>query len=112
MRQKHQIQRALIETWLDLPYAKELEAIDNLLTSHPTIGELATQDLIRGNPEIGRPGMTGEEVIRALALKQMNQWSYAELHFQLHDSTTARSFMGFREICFQHNQKTFQRLNR
>lgn len=39
--------------------------------------------------------MTGEEVIRALALKQMNQWSYAELHFQLHDSTTARSFMGY-----------------
>ncbi len=42
MRKKHRIQRALTETWLDLPYAKELEAIDGLLTSQPTIGELAT----------------------------------------------------------------------
>jgi IS5 family transposase len=39
--------------------------------------------------------MTGEEVIRALALKQMNQWSYTELWFQLHDSQTARAFMGY-----------------
>jgi len=95
MRQKHRIQRALTETWLDLPYAKELEVIDDLLTSQPTIGELAAQDLVRGNPETGRPGMTGEGVIRALVLKQMNQWSYSELQFQLHDSMTARSFMGY-----------------
>lgn len=95
MRQKYRIQRALTETWLDLPYAKELEAINDLLTSQPTIGELAAQDLLRGNPEAGRPGMTGEEVIRALVLKQMNQWSYTELRFQLHDSSTARSFVGY-----------------
>lgn len=95
MRQKHRIQRALTETWLDLPYAKELEAINDLLASQPTIGGLAAQDLSRGNPETGRPGMTGEEVIRALVLKQMNQWSYTELEFQLHDSMTAQSFMGY-----------------
>ena len=41
MRKKHRIQRALTEAWLDLPYAKELEVIDNLLTSQPTIGKLA-----------------------------------------------------------------------
>ena len=95
MRAKHQIQRTLTEQWLDLPYAKELEAIDDLLTSQPTIGKLAAQDLVRGNPEKGRPGMTGEEVIRALVLKQANQWSYSELQFQLHDSMTARAFMGY-----------------
>ena len=95
MRGKHRIQRALTETWLDLPYAKELEAIDDLLTAQPTIGELAAQDLVGGDCETGRPGMTGEEVIRALVLKQMNQWSYSELWFQLHDSTTVRSFMGY-----------------
>jgi hypothetical protein len=39
--------------------------------------------------------MTGEEVIRAVVLKQMNQYSYAELHFQLYDSQTARAFMGY-----------------
>jgi len=95
MRQKHRIQRALTEAWLDLPYAKELEAIDDLLASQPTIGELATQDLIGGNSGTGRPGMTGEEAIRALVLKQANQWSYSELWFQLHDSQTSRAFMGY-----------------
>jgi IS5 family transposase len=95
MRKKHRVQRALTETWLDLPYAKELEGIDDLLTAQPTIGELAAQDLIEGDSGKGRPGMTGEEVIRALVLKQMNQWSYSELWFQLHDSTTVRSFMGY-----------------
>ncbi len=78
MRAKHQIQRTLTEQWLDRPYAKELEAIDDLLTSQPTIGKLAAQDLVRGNPEKGRPGMTGKEVIRALVLKQANQWSYSD----------------------------------
>ena len=95
MRKKHRIQRALTEAWLDLPYAKELEVIDDLLTSQPTIGELAAQDLIGGDPETGRPGMTGEEAIRALVLKQANQWSYSELWFQLHDSQTSRAFMGY-----------------
>jgi len=92
---KHRIQRALTEAWPDLPYAKELKAIDDLLTSQPTIGELATQDLVLGNPDIGRNGMTGEKVIRALALKQINQWSYTDLLFQLHDSQTSRAFMGY-----------------
>jgi len=95
MRRKHRIQRALTETWLDLPYAKELEAIDDLLTTQPTIGKLAAQDLVAGNAETGRPGMTGEEVIRALVLKQINQWSYTDLWFQLHDSQTSGAFMGY-----------------
>jgi len=95
MRKKHQIQRSLTEGWLDLPYAKELKAIDDLLSSQPTIGELAVQDLSAGDPETGRPGMTGEEAIRALVLKQVNQWSYSDLWFQLHDSQTSRAFMGY-----------------
>lgn len=94
MRENHKIQRALTEPWLDLPYSKELEAINDLLTSQPTIGELAAQDLFGGESDAGRPGMTGEEVLRALVLKQINQWSYTELWFQLHDSQTSRRFMG------------------
>ena len=94
MRKEHRIQRALTEPWLDLPYSKELEAINDLLTSQPTIGELAAQDLFGGESDTGRPGMTGEEVLRALVLKQINQWSYTELWFQLHDSQTSRRFMG------------------
>lgn len=95
MRKEHRIQRALTEPWLDLPYSKELEAINDLLASQPTIGELAAQDLLGGESDTGRPGMTGEEVLRALILKQINQWSYTELWFQLHDSQTSRAFMGY-----------------
>lgn len=95
MRENYKIQRALTEPWLDLPYSKELEAINDLLTSQPTIGELAAQDLSGGESDTGRPGMTGEQVLRALVLKQINQWSYTELWFQLHDSQTSRRFMGY-----------------
>jgi IS5 family transposase len=95
MRENHQIQQALTEPWLGLPYAKELEAIDRLLREQPTIGGLAAQDLARGKRDKGRPGLSGEETIRALVLKQMNQYSYTELWFQLHDSHTARMFMGY-----------------
>ena len=95
MRENHKIQRALAEPWLDLPYAKELEAINRLLNEQPTIGELAAQDLAGGSSENGRPGMTGEEAIRALILKQMNQWSYRDLWFQMYDSQTTRAFMGY-----------------
>jgi len=95
MRKEHRIQRALTEPWLDLPYSKELKAIDRLLSDQPTIGRLASQDLTRKQRDRGRPGMSGEEVIRALVLKQMNQYSYAELSFQLHDSQTVRTFMGY-----------------
>lgn len=95
MREEHRIQRALTEPWLELPYAKELEAIDRLLVEEPTIGRLAAQDLTAKRPDRGRRGMTGDEVIRALVLKQMNRYSYAELHFLLHDSLTARAFMGY-----------------
>jgi transposase, IS5 family len=95
MREEHRIQRVLTEPWLDLPYAKELEAIDRLLIEEPTIGRLAAQDLTTKRRDRGRRGMTGDEVIRALVLKQMNPCSYVVLHFLLHDSQTARAFMGY-----------------
>ena len=100
MRKDRRLQRALTERWLDLPYAKELEAVDDLLTTQPTIGQAAAQDLAGSGSAAGRPGMTGDEVIRALVLKQINQWSYTDLWFQLHDSQTSRAFMGY-GICDQ-----------
>jgi hypothetical protein len=89
MREEHRIQRALTEPWLDLPYAKELEAIDRPLAEEPEIGSLAAQELTSKRRDRGRRGMTGDEVIRALVLKQMNRHSYAVLHFLLHDSQSA-----------------------
>lgn len=92
MRENHRIQPTLAEPWLDAPHAKELEAVSGLLDDHPTIGERVAQDIGCAG---GRPGMTGDQVFRALILKQMNDFSYDELAFHLADSRTYQRFCGF-----------------
>jgi IS5 family transposase len=54
-------------------------------------------DLVRGvkNPENGARGMSGDQVLRVLILKQMKGYSYEELHFHLMDSATYRTFCRF-----------------
>ncbi len=78
-------------------HAKELAMIDAILSGHPRIKELVEQDLLAGLscPEIGAPGMTGDQVFRALIIKQMNGFSYSELAFHLADSITYRTFCGY-----------------
>ncbi len=92
MRETHKIQPTLVEPWLDVPHAKELKAVSDLLDNHPTIGERVTQDIGRKS---GRPGMTGDQAFRILILKQLNEFSYDELAFHLADSQTYRRFCGF-----------------
>ena len=92
MRESHRVQPTLTEPWLDVPHAKELKAISDLLDSHRRIGERVAQDI--GRPG-GRPGMTGDQVLRILVLKQLNEFSYDELAFHLADSQTYRRFCGF-----------------
>lgn len=89
MRENHRIQPTLAEPWLDVPHAKELKAVSDLLDAHPTIGEMVAQDIGRGR---GRPGMTGNQAFRALVIKQMNGFSYEQLAFHLADSQTYRRF--------------------
>lgn len=91
MRETHRIQPTLTEPWLDVPHAKELKAISDLLDDHPMIGEKVAQDL---GGHGGRPGMTGDQVFRVLVLKQLNEFSYDELAFHLADSQTYRRFCG------------------
>ena len=76
------------------PHAAELAKISEILDSNPRIAELVTQDLLRGlsNPETGARGLTGDQVLRILLVKQMNEFSYDELEFHLADSVTYRSF--------------------
>lgn len=91
MRETHRIQPTLTEPWLDLPHAKELKAISDLLDQHPMLGALVAQDISRAG---SRPsgGLTGAQVLRALVVKQMNGFSYDELAFHLADSQTYRTF--------------------
>jgi len=47
MRKTHHHQPSLIEPWLDLDHAKELQAISEILDKHPEINELILHDLQR-----------------------------------------------------------------
>jgi len=96
MRQTRRIQLLLTEPWLDLERAKELETISRLLDQHPTINDLVLQDLRTatgaGGRQVGAGGMSAEQVLRALLLKQMEGYSYRELAFHLADSRSYRTF--------------------
>jgi len=75
-------------------HARELAAISDLLDAHPEIVDLVFADFPKGrkNPRTGRPGLTADQVLRALVLKQMHGFSYEELAFHLADSMTFRTF--------------------
>lgn len=96
MRKACKSQLPLTETWLDVERAKELEVVSHLLDQHPTINELVLQDLLGdsgdGAGSSGAAGLSAEQVLRALLLKQMGGYSYRELAFHLADSRTYRSF--------------------
>ena len=61
------------------------------------MAELIEQDLLRDvkNPRTGARGLTGDQVLRVLLIKQMNGFSYEELAFHLSDSVTYRAFCRF-----------------
>lgn len=92
MRQQDQ----LALTWLppDHPHTRELEVIGRLLDSEPRFARLVAQDLAQGvkAPQTGAPGLTADQVLRIVILKQMNEFSYEALAFHLADSLTYRAF--------------------
>jgi transposase, IS5 family len=92
MRRHEQL--SLDQPWIAHPHAKELEAISRLLDQTPAMAEAVGADLVRDlkNPESGAPGMSGDQVLRVMLLKQMKGYSYEELHFHLMDSATFRTF--------------------
>jgi IS5 family transposase len=77
-------------------HARELEGIDEILVAHPRIAKLIWNDLqgdrVGGT---GRPGLSGEQVLRAAIIKQMNGFSYEALAFHLADSRSYMRFCGF-----------------
>ena len=90
MRKTINPQPSLREPWLELEHARELETISSLLDAHPKLNELVLQDLRSVTPsagsDVGRGGMSAEQVLRALLVKQLNQFTYRELAFHLADS--------------------------
>jgi transposase, IS5 family len=96
MREARRTQDTLRETWLDLDHAKELEAMSRVLDENPKIAELVLQDLkaAGGSKQAtrGTGGLSGDQVIRVLIIKQMNGFSYRELAFHLADSRSYQTF--------------------
>jgi transposase, IS5 family len=74
-----------------------LEAISTLLKEQGELIEHVRRDLERGlkNPATGRNGLTPEQVLRALVLKQVKNWDYRELRERIADGYTLRSFTEF-----------------
>jgi IS5 family transposase len=93
MRENVASQLPLVATPLDHPHVRELAEIDRLLDAHVELAEWVREDLVGGrNPRTGRRGMSGEQVLRALVIKQMNGFSYERLAFHLGDSNSYRAF--------------------
>lgn len=72
----------------------ELQEMSRILDEHPQAAKLALADLIAGgiDPDKGREGLSGEQVLRAAIIKQSNRYSYEELAFHLADSMSYRAF--------------------
>ena len=94
---RRQDQLPLNARWIAHPHAKELEAISRVLDANPPMAAAVARDLVRGVAEadLGCRGMSGDQVLRVLVLKQMKGFSYEDLHFHLMDSATYRTFCRF-----------------
>lgn len=88
-------QLPLLPQWIGHAHAKELAAIGALLDEQAVLSRLIQQDLDAGcakNPLTGRPGLSGEQTLRILVVRQLTGWTYAELAFHLADSASYRAF--------------------
>lgn len=94
MRQARQKQLNLEPDWLAFDHAKELQAIAGLLDAHPKVADLVFQDLapLGMLDDTGARGLSAEQILRALIIKQLNGFSYRELAFHLTDSSSYRKF--------------------
>jgi len=88
-------QLPLTAPWIAHAHAADLAAMSALLDEQPALSAGVQQDLEAGcptNPRTGRPGLSGEQTLRLLIVRQLTGWTYAELAFHLADSMTYRAF--------------------
>jgi IS5 family transposase len=93
MREKAKQQPTLLAAPIDHVHAHELRRMSEVLDELDKPVSLVHADLVgRGTKKKGRKGMTSEQVLRAMLLKQTNGFSYQELAFHLADSQCYRWF--------------------
>jgi IS5 family transposase len=93
MRQKLTRQMSIFSVTMRHDIGKELAAISEILDATPKMLDLVYADLTRvSRKDTGREGMTAEQVLRCVVLKQYRNLSYEELAFHLEDSKSFRAF--------------------
>ncbi len=96
MRPIRKKQLSFSDNLLAFDQARELESISGILDDHPTVGELVWQDLaaagLAKRGDLDGSILSGEQVLRALVIKQLNGFSFRELAFHLSDSSSYRRF--------------------
>jgi IS5 family transposase len=93
MRQKLTRQMSIFSVTMRHDIGKELAAFSEILDATPKMLDLVYADLTRvARKDTGRDGMTAEQVLRCVALKQYRNLSYEELAFHLEDSKSFRAF--------------------
>ncbi|MEO7085524.1 MAG: hypothetical protein ABI442_02270 [Gemmatimonadaceae bacterium] len=88
-------QLPLTAPWIDHAHAADLAAISAVLDEQAGLALLVQQDLEAGCPKnarTGRAGLTGDQTLRILVVRQLTGWSYAKLAFHLADSKTYQTF--------------------
>lgn len=95
MRQIHQTQFALFPSFLsDFQEAQELEQMSQVLDANPGISEWVYQDVVgEKDASVGREGLSADQVLRLGLIKQLRNFSYEELPFQIADSTSVQRFV-------------------
>lgn len=89
-------------------YAKELEAVSDILDRQANIAELVARDIRIS--ERGRTGLNADQVIRAYIIRQMKGFSYRDLSFHIADSTSFQRFCRMSEFTASHSASTYQKL--
>jgi transposase, IS5 family len=93
MRQKRKRQMNIFHGSFKNDIGKELKVMSQILDETPEVLNRVYQDLtgLKKN-DIGRTGMTAEQVLRCTILKQYRDLTYEELAFHLEDSQSFRAF--------------------
>lgn len=100
MRKRFDEQPSFMQPFISHDRGRELAAMDEILEAvlRESSGVVASvqRDLAGGRSlRQGRNGMTAEQVLRVLIIKQRNGFSYEELSFHLADSKCYRTFCHF-----------------
>ena len=111
MRENLTEQRPLVSSVIQHSHAAELDRMSELLNKLPGAARRVAADLQRGvvNPGLGRRGLSGEQVLRIVVLKQLTGFSYEQLAFHLEDSLTYRRFCLLGIDGWSPKASTFQR---